>query len=105
MRLKQQERLTCPLTQEISPEMLTGLGKTLSAEPSGKSPTGTEGSELRIWGSGGSAGRLVAKCSSPTGTCRKALTSPSPYGGGPGNQHPPKGPTACERRTCDLGAK
>lgn len=64
MRLKQQERFTCPLTQEINPKMLTGLER-LSAEPSGKSPAGREGFELGIWGAGGSAGRLVAKCFSP----------------------------------------
>lgn len=58
------------------------------------------------WGFGGLGALLGGwgpSASAPTGTCRKALTSPSPYAGGPGNQHLPLGPTAHKQRTCDPG--
>lgn len=92
MRLKQQERFTCPLTQEINPKMLTGLERLCLQSPLGNLPL--ERWALS-WGSGGLGALLGGwwpSAPAPTGARRKALTSPSPYRGGPGSQHPTRDP-------------
>lgn len=103
MRLKQQERFTCPLTQEINPKMLTGLERLCLQSPLGNLPLAGRALSWGFGGLGALLGGWWPSASAPTGAHRKVPTSPSPYAGGPGNQHLPKGPTACKQRTCDPG--